>query len=229
MPPSSAFTPPPFAPTVPVPDYILRVAQAYPDREVVCYLQDVTSAHGVSATSITWRQFLADVWSRADYLVEVTGLDPRPIGSEPVVVGLLAESNYDFLVDLVAMFMLRWQVRVSMMYSPSQHELLGYPDLSCVHPRNRRLFSSQFETPTRQSSTSSMRQTARCSSWTPRSATCTQTSLAKAPIRLSLRLSSSARLFRPTGTEADSRARLPTSENRESSPLLSFVEKRTEA
>lgn len=112
---SSTFVSPPFPPTVPVPEYLLRVAQAYPDREVVCYLQDSPIEHEVSITSITWRQFLSDVFNRADYLVEVTGLEPRPLGSDRVVVGLLAESNYDFLVDLVAMITLRWQVRNSSM------------------------------------------------------------------------------------------------------------------
>lgn len=109
---SSTFSPPPFPPAVPVPEYLLRVAHSHPDREVVCFLQDAASELEASTTSVSWRNFLADVWVRADYLVEVTGLDPRPIGTDRVVVGLLAESNYDFLVDLVAMFTLRWQVRI---------------------------------------------------------------------------------------------------------------------
>ena len=103
------FSPPPLAPSVPVPEYLLRVATAYSDREVVYHLQD-SDDQGL-LTSITWRQFLADVWSRVDHLLEVTRLKPRAIGSEHVVVGLLAESNYHFLLDLVAMFILRWQVR----------------------------------------------------------------------------------------------------------------------
>ena len=60
--------------------------------------------------SITWRQFLADVWSQSDYLQDAAGIRPRSIGSERVVVGLLSESHYSFLVNLVAMLMLRWQV-----------------------------------------------------------------------------------------------------------------------
>ena len=108
---STKFSPPAFPPVTPIPEYLLTVATSYPDREVVCYLQDALQEADAFTTSITWRQFLADVWSRVDYLLEVTGLDPRPVGKERVVVGLLAESNYDFLVDLVAMFTLRWQVR----------------------------------------------------------------------------------------------------------------------
>ena len=108
---SSSFLPPPVSPLVPIPEYLLRVAQAYPDREVVCFLRDAELEKDATATSVIWRQFLADVWERADYFVEVTGLQPRPVGTERVVVGLLAESTYDFLVALVALFTLRWQVR----------------------------------------------------------------------------------------------------------------------
>ncbi len=98
-------------PLVPVPEYLLCVATTDPDREVVCYLHD--AGEQVLATSITWRQFLADVWSRVDYFLEVAVLESRAVGEECVVVGLLAESNYNFLLDLVAMFLLRWQVRSS--------------------------------------------------------------------------------------------------------------------
>ena len=108
---SSVFSPPPVLPAVPLPEYLLRVAQAYPDREVVCFLQDAEHEVDATATSITWRQFLADVWARADYIQEATGLEPRAVGRERVIVGLLAESTYDFLVALVALFTLRWQVR----------------------------------------------------------------------------------------------------------------------
>ena len=108
----STFSPPRFPPAVPVPEYLLRVATTHPDREVVCYLEDDASELDASTTSITWRQFLADVWDRADYLVEVSGLNPRELGQERVVVGLLAESNYDFLVGLVVLFMLRCRGQV---------------------------------------------------------------------------------------------------------------------
>ena len=107
---SSSFVPPPFQPPEPVAEYILHVAQVHPDREVALFLEDAASVEEASTTSITWRQFLADVWERVDYLQDVTGLRPRSMGKERVVVGLLAESNYDFLVDFFAMFMLRWQV-----------------------------------------------------------------------------------------------------------------------
>ena len=110
---STTFSPPPFPPVVPLPEYLLRVASTHPDREVVCFLQDGASEEEATTTSITWRQFLADVWDRVDYLVEVTGFEPRTVGKERVVVGLLAESNYVFLMDLVAMFILRWQVRAN--------------------------------------------------------------------------------------------------------------------
>ncbi len=132
---STTFSPPLFPPVVPIPEYLLRVASTHPDREVVCYLQDGASEEEASTTSITWRQFLADVWARVDYLVEVTGLQPRTLGTERVVVGLLAESNYVFLVDLVAMFMLRWQVRTSCSSSPGVSLFRLYPRLGPPHLR----------------------------------------------------------------------------------------------
>lgn len=138
---ASTFTPPPFPPVVPVPEFLLRVAQAYPDREVVLYLQDGASDEEVSTTSVTWRQFLADVWARADYLEDVTGLSPRAAGTERVVVGLLAESNYDFLVDLVAMFMLRWQVSLPQV----PLSLTTVPKLGSPNPE-RRCCSSPYAT-----------------------------------------------------------------------------------
>ena len=116
---SPTFSSPLVLPPVPLPEYILHVAQAYPDREVICFLQDADVETDATTTSVTWRQFLADVWERADYFVEVTGLEPRTLGKERVVVGLLAESTYDFLVDLVAIFTLRWQVCASRFDPPA--------------------------------------------------------------------------------------------------------------
>ncbi|KAI0321919.1 hypothetical protein OF83DRAFT_1080638 [Amylostereum chailletii] len=104
----STFVPPPFPPLTPLPEYLIRVAQAYPDREVVLFLQDNISEDEAKLVSVSWRQFLADVWSRADYLVETTGIASRAPEEEPLTVGLLAENNYLFLVTLTAMFMLRW-------------------------------------------------------------------------------------------------------------------------
>ncbi|RPD56264.1 acetyl-CoA synthetase-like protein [Lentinus tigrinus ALCF2SS1-7] len=131
---STTFSPPPFPPVVPIPEYLLRVASTHPDREVVCFLQDGASEEEATTTSITWRQFLADVWDRVDYLVEVTGLEPRTLGKDRVVVGLLAESNYAFLMDLVAMFILRWQVLlISIRNSPDAiHHLMHSTGCSAV-------------------------------------------------------------------------------------------------
>ena len=107
---SCTFTPPPVSGPTPIPEYLLRVGQAHPDREVVCFIQDARHEANATTTSITWRQFLADVWVRTGYIAEVTGFQSRVLGKESVVVGLLAESTYNFLVTLVALLILRWQV-----------------------------------------------------------------------------------------------------------------------
>lgn len=120
------FSTPPLVPVTPIPEYLLRVATTYADREVVCYLQDSIGEGEPITTSITWRQFLADVWTRTDYILAVTHLKPRALGQKPVVVGLLAESNYGFLVDLVAMLALRWQVRTA---SDSSFYSFVFPDV----------------------------------------------------------------------------------------------------
>jgi acyl-CoA synthetase (AMP-forming)/AMP-acid ligase II len=102
------FTPPP--PGLPVPDAIFHVAHDYPDREVVLHMEDNAVDDSTKLSSITWRQLLTDVSTRVDYFMQITGLPPRQPGDDLVVVGLLAENTYHFILDLFALFFLRWTV-----------------------------------------------------------------------------------------------------------------------
>jgi hypothetical protein len=97
------FTPPPSC--VPLADAFLDVATNHPNREMIVHLRD----DGL-VTTVTWRQFLADVRSRVEYFVEATGLSPRQPGEELVVVGLLSENTYFLTVNISALFFLRWTV-----------------------------------------------------------------------------------------------------------------------
>lgn len=104
----SAFVPPPFNPPIPLPEYFSRIAQKYPEREVILVLEDFASSQLIS---VTWTQFLSDAQRRADYLVRVTGFAPRKRGDPPLVIGLLGLNSYQYCLNFTAVLLLRWTVR----------------------------------------------------------------------------------------------------------------------
>ncbi|KAF8797717.1 acetyl-CoA synthetase-like protein [Phlegmacium glaucopus] len=107
---TTTFTPLPFKPPIPLPEYFFRVAQKYPEREVILVLQDFTSDQDTALISVTWTQFLSDVCRRADYLIRVTGFAPRKRGDPPFVIGLLGRNGYQYCLDFTAILLLRWTV-----------------------------------------------------------------------------------------------------------------------
>jgi acyl-CoA synthetase (AMP-forming)/AMP-acid ligase II len=107
---TTTFTPLPFNPPIPLPDYLLRVAQKYPEREVILVLEDFASDQDITLVSVNWTQFLSDVCRRADYLVRVTGFAPRKPADPPLVIGLLGRNGYQYCLDFTAILLLRWTV-----------------------------------------------------------------------------------------------------------------------
>lgn len=105
------FVPLPFEPSLPFPDYVVGLAQKYPDREIAIILQDLSLPEAeASLISITWRKLLGDALHQAHALVQLTGLSPRKLGHSPVAVALLAQNNYRYFVILTAIAILRWTV-----------------------------------------------------------------------------------------------------------------------
>ncbi|KAF9065017.1 hypothetical protein BDP27DRAFT_1405045 [Rhodocollybia butyracea] len=110
----SSYVPPPLDPGLCFPDYIYRVSAAYPEREAALILHESDAkGNGVSEPSlqsITWAQLMADVQKRTQHLLEITQLKARRPGDDVVTVGLLAPNGYSYLVNMIAMFMLRWTI-----------------------------------------------------------------------------------------------------------------------
>ncbi|KAF9065016.1 hypothetical protein BDP27DRAFT_102090 [Rhodocollybia butyracea] len=109
-----SYIPPPLDPGLCFPDYIYRVSSAYPEREIALILDESDAKGngilGASLQSITWAQLMTDVQKRTQHLLEMTRLKARRPGDDVVTVGLLAPNGYSYLVNMTAMFMLRWTV-----------------------------------------------------------------------------------------------------------------------
>lgn len=111
-----SFAPIAFEPLLPFPDYIFRLAQKYPDREIAVILQDLSPAETeATLISITWRKLLGDALNQASVLVRTTGLAPRTLGEPLVTVSLLAQNNYQYFVLVIATVILRWTVRTPLL------------------------------------------------------------------------------------------------------------------
>ncbi|TFY63173.1 hypothetical protein EVG20_g6432 [Dentipellis fragilis] len=106
----STFVPVPFSPVLPLPDYIRRVANAYPERNMAFILNDTDAPSDLHRIPVTWQRFLSAVHYRAQLILQVSGANPRELGQPQVTVALLAKNDSAYVVSLFAMIMLRWTV-----------------------------------------------------------------------------------------------------------------------
>ena len=102
---TSSFSTPPFDPPIPFPDYVAHVARNNAERDAVILVQGDGRLN-----SLPWRQILDDATHQANSIVHLTGQRPRSIGEAAFTVGLLARNGYQYLVNVVALFLLRWTV-----------------------------------------------------------------------------------------------------------------------
>ncbi|KAJ7457005.1 acetyl-CoA synthetase-like protein [Mycena latifolia] len=93
---------------LPLPDNILRLARADPERTLGFIVNEYQSNAQPVLTDITWQNALLDVHRRADELVAASGHPARNIGEGKFVVGLLLRNGYNYFVTLTAAIMLRW-------------------------------------------------------------------------------------------------------------------------
>jgi hypothetical protein len=104
-------------PDLPLPENILRLARAEPNRRIAFIINDVASEPLAKApsvlTEITWRHALLDIRRRAEELVAASGWPARKLGEPQFPVGLLLRHGYNYFLTLNAMIMLRWTVCVS--------------------------------------------------------------------------------------------------------------------
>ncbi|KAA1471368.1 acetyl-CoA synthetase-like protein [Dentipellis sp. KUC8613] len=91
-----------------LPELILRTAIASPDRVVCLSLDDLGPDHKPTLTSVTWRQLLTDILDAADFFMESFSNGPRKAGEPEMMVAIVARTNYQYYVTMLALVMLRW-------------------------------------------------------------------------------------------------------------------------
>lgn len=96
-------------PLLPLPENIIRVAATDTGRKPVLIVRGISDA-ATTLLDVSWTQLFIDVRRHSEELLRSTNLQRRDPCSPLIIVGLLAQSGYGYLVYLLSMFFLRWTV-----------------------------------------------------------------------------------------------------------------------